>query len=347
MNPIVSIVVSPREGFSTVLGVLEELLASTESSVPIVVVEGGSQPWVIDGLRSHEDSGRIHWLHLDYMPTPNEARNIGASATNSRYVVFVDNDIAFETGWLEELIDVAEHQQADVVGPTICIGPPRASIIHHAGGILQGSTIDDDWSLHEQHRLKDQPFDQDAVRQLPKEIDVVEFHCMMVRRSALEAIGPLDERLTSREEKDFALRCVERGLTVRYACRSVVTYMARARPRRNDPTYLLFRWSHTNALSSLETFEETWGVVLNRHKVLDLWIGGHRRRLMQIAHPWLGWIYPKRFGRLLANFLAAREPRNPRPASWKPRIPSHPDRTAKQIIEDRQNGHAQAREPKP
>lgn len=338
MDPLVSIVVAPREGFSTVLMVLDELLASTQSSVPIVVVEGGSQPWVIEALRDHSKSGRIDWIHLDYMPTPNEARNIGASATNSRYLIFVDNDIAFEHGWLEELIVVAEDHLADVVGPTICIGPPRASIIHHAGGILQGSIIDNNWSLYEEHRLKDLPFDLDAVSQLPVEIDVVEFHCMMVRRSALEAIGPFDERLSSREEKDFALRCIDSGLKVRYAGRSVVTYMAKVPPKRHDPTYLLFRWSRTNALSSLETFEETWGVLLNRHKVLNLWIGGHRRRLMKIAHPWLDWIYPKRLGRWLANFLASREPRNPRPTSWKPRIPPPPTRTARQLIENRHTG---------
>lgn len=98
---------------------------------------------------------------------PNGARNLGVARTTTEYVVIADNDIEYEPGWLDALEVHAEENGSAAVAPLICIGPPAATIIHHAGGMLSAETVDGGVVLHERHRLMDVPL-ADAAGDLPE-----------------------------------------------------------------------------------------------------------------------------------------------------------------------------------
>jgi GT2 family glycosyltransferase len=48
---------------------------------------------------------------------PSQARRRIAGLLDTKYAVFVDNDVAILPGWLERLVECAEQTGAGIVGP--------------------------------------------------------------------------------------------------------------------------------------------------------------------------------------------------------------------------------------
>ena len=281
----VSVVVSPRERFSSLIQTVREIINTVPNEAQIIVVEGGSPEWVRQEVRKIAHEREINLISKELPITPNVSRNIGFEQSKSKYVVFVDNDITFEDGWLEALVKRAEDDKADVVAPLICIGPPRAKIIHHAGGTLSLDSKDGNPIVVEKHRLMDVPIEQFSDGKAPTENEVGEFHCILVRRAMMEKIGPLDERLITREQMDFALRCKSVNAVVRFERNSIVTYEAKVKFNKEDLRYHLFRWADDLAVQSIEAFEDSWGVRLDRERIRYRWIASHRKSGYNSAFP--------------------------------------------------------------
>ena len=131
----------------------------------------------------------------------------------------------------------------------------------------------------------DVPLD-DAKNALPAVANhVCEFHCMLARRSLLDEMGGLDERLITREQMDFAMRALVLGAKVTFAHDAVVTYMARQVFDPIDLRYHLFRWSDGLVVESMDAFEATWGVSLDRADTRYAWTAKHRVRAAETTYP--------------------------------------------------------------
>lgn len=302
-----AVVVVPRERFTSLPVSLRSLFATVSPDVQVVVVEGGTPPETRAELTRLVAERPFDLISLPYMVKPNEARNRGVAHTTSEYVVIADNDIEYEPGWLDALEEHAVANESDAVAPLICIGPPAATIIHHAGGILKATRTGDAMRLAEAHRLMDVPL-ADAKDRLPEVHNhVCEFHCMMVRRELFDEMGGLDERLITREQMDFAMRALVMDARVTFAERSVVTYMARDAFDPVDLRYHLFRWSDRLVVESLDAFESTWGVTLDRDMFRYKWAARHRLRAAESAYPFKRKILRKeRFSRWVVDRLEAR-----------------------------------------
>lgn len=281
-----TVIVAPRERFTSLPVSLKSLFATIKREVPVIVVEGGSPEEVRAELRALAAERPFTHISLPYMMKPNEARNIGLRETRTEYAVLTDNDIHYEQGWLEALERHAEAHGSDAVAPVICIGPPAAKIVHHAGGRLYAYREAGKLFVNERHRLDNKPIG--LLRPDFPEIDnhVCEFHCMMVRRGFAERIGWLDERLITREQMDFALRALVLGGKVTFAHDSIVTYMAKNEYIALDFDYFLFRWAGPFVEASMDAFEENWGVALDREMVRSRWIGWHRSLAGGTMFPW-------------------------------------------------------------
>jgi GT2 family glycosyltransferase len=281
-----SVVVVPRERFTSLPVSLRSLFATISPEVPVVVVEGASPRETRAELEALRTERPYELISLPYMVKPNEARNRGIAAVSSEYVVIADNDIEFEHGWLDALESHALANDSDAVAPLICIGPPAATVIHHAGGLLKAARTERGGiKLSEAHRLMNVPL-ADASGSFPA-IDnhVCEFHCMLVRRALLDEMGGLDERLITREQLDFAMRALVLDARVTFAADAVVTYMARDAFDPIDLRYHLFRWSDPFVVESLDAFESTWGVELDRDLFRNRWTSNHRLRAAETTYP--------------------------------------------------------------
>ncbi|EAQ01571.1 hypothetical protein OB2597_04003 [Pseudooceanicola batsensis HTCC2597] len=265
-----TIVVTQRERFGMTQESLEDLRAHTPG-VPIVYVDGKSPAKTAHYLKERADAGEITLLRRERFLTPNQARNIGAAAVDTDYIVFVDNDVLYTEGWLDRLIACADETQADVVAPLTCQGLPAHTEIHHAGGDYaaggdmagffandpeQGRQFEEVMHGHAE-KVADW---QDRLERT--ETGMSEFHCALVRRSTFEKVGGLDEKmLSTKEHIDFCMTVKQAGGSVWFEPSSVITYVfpCRARPMETaDWPFFALRWSNAHGVRSLEHFIAKW-----------------------------------------------------------------------------------------
>ena len=129
-----TIVMSPRERFSLTLRSTESLHSDLSVPFAFICVDGGSPPAMRNHLRAEAHRRGFQLIRTEHYLTPNEARNLGLAEVKTPFVVFVDNDLVVEPGWLEHLLRCADETGAEIVAPLICEGEPLHTTIHMAGG---------------------------------------------------------------------------------------------------------------------------------------------------------------------------------------------------------------------
>lgn len=269
----VTIVVTPREQFSKVKRSLESVLRCTSPSVPLIYVDAKSPE---PAARYIRESARRHGftvLRSERYLCSNEARNLALPHVKTKYVAFVDNDAEVSPGWLSSLVKCAEETGAWAVGPLYFIDDPAKQIIHMAGADLK--IVDDNGvrRLRERHRYSNVPVARvrDSLRR--EATDLVEFHCMLVRRDTFDRVGMLDEKLLSfLDHVDFCLSITAAGGTIFIEPAAVVTHLAPPPFSWYDLPYFSLRWSNAWMENSLRRFAEKHGLSLS-----DAELDGHRR----------------------------------------------------------------------
>jgi GT2 family glycosyltransferase len=283
-DPDVTIVVVPREQFSKSQISLESIYAATPQPFRLIYVDGNSPPSLRRYLEQQAAVLGFKLLRTEKYLTSNEARNLGLREVRTKYVVFLDNDVFVHPGWLEALLQCADETDAWVVGPLYCYGSDGSDgepyIVHTAGASLR--IIDNGTRrLEEKHRHVNRRV-VEVRRELCREpIDLVEFHCMLVRTHIFNRTGLLDEKLFSfLDHVDFCLAVRQAGGTVYFEPDAVVTHLAPPPFAWIDLPYFLLRWSNAWLRPSVCHFARKHEV---REGDLDnhFWFRDqHRRRLI-------------------------------------------------------------------
>lgn len=284
-EPIVTIVVVPRERFSYTQTSLESIYEHTQIPFKLVYVDGNSPPTVKSYLQTQ---GRIHdfqVIRTDYYLYPNQARNLGLSYVETPYVVFMDNDVVVTPGWLQALVECAETTEASVVGPLMGQHEPVHEEIHFAGG---ESHI---WVDRKgRRRLREKMYDQGKSVALMRdrlqrqETELAEFHCVLVRKSVFEQVGVLDEQmLNTKEHLDFCMLVRQAGAKVYFEPKSLVTYVAGPPLQWSDLHYYMLRWSDDWTLKSLNRLREKWDLAEDAYFTTKYNKLGWRRKMTIIA----------------------------------------------------------------
>jgi GT2 family glycosyltransferase len=284
-DPDVTIVVVPREQFSKSQISLESVYAATPSPFKLVYVDGNSPLPIRKYLDQQAAALGFKLIRTENYLTSNEARNLGLREVHTKYVAFLDNDVFMQPGWLEALLRCAEETEAWVVGPLYCYGIDGSDgepyIVHVAGADLR--IIEDDGTrrLTEKGRHVNRPIAEvrPALRREP--VDLVEFHCMLVRADTFVRLGSLDEKLLSfLDHVDFCLAVQQAGGSVYFEPHAVVTHLAPPPFSAMDLPYFLLRWSNAWLRPSVRHFAA-------KHRVRELSLRGHfsfrdqhRRRLI-------------------------------------------------------------------
>lgn len=281
--PKVTIVVVPRERFSVSLRSLTTLVRCTEDvDHELVYVDGGSPPEVRDRLR--EEAGRYGFtlVRTERFLSPNQARNLGLEHVTTPYVVFIDNDVVVTPGWLPPLLECAEQTGAWVVGPLNFEGEFEDMEVHNAGGFLEFVGPEGSQQLLQENRYghRHRSSLPEGLERFP--CDYVEFHCVLVRRSAFDAIGPLDEELLStREHLDLCLQVTRAGGEVWSELTSFVTYDHPPPVTMSDLPFFMTRWSEEWNWRSVRRFIAKYGL---SDEYLER-IGGPRARRHVVFRP--------------------------------------------------------------
>lgn len=252
-TPLVSIIVVPRQQFGILEECIQTLYANTEAPFETIVVH-------------LTENGRYQAPDLDYpaltliesddLLLPHESKNLALSRSNpeSKWVVFLDNDVKVHSGWLQALIGAAQAHEAAVAHPLYLIERAGQTTIHMAHGSFrrdrgEGRNLPvmglGNRPLAEAHGLQDQPS------------DFVEFHCWMIARSVLEKLGPF-EPISIGEHIHHSLMLAAIGEKIVFAANSVITYNADVDDTPGSKRYLRHRWSHRAARQSIKTLKARW-----------------------------------------------------------------------------------------
>jgi GT2 family glycosyltransferase len=265
-QPMVTIVVVPRERFSYSQQSLESIYAETDYPFELVYVDGGSSPVLKAYLEAQSHEKQFKLIRTEHFLSPNRARNIGIQAANGKYIVFVDNDVLVQKGWLHKLVDCAEETGATVVGTLTCIDSPVHEVVHNGGGTTY-IEVRTEGNQAGRYAVQKSYLEGKRVSKIPEQLtrfkcEFVEFHTALVRKSFFDEHGLLDEGLLStREHIDLCLTATKVGGTVYCERQSIVTYMTGAEFDWYDYTYFSLRWSDAWDLASFDHFRKKWDVV--------------------------------------------------------------------------------------
>ncbi|HEY4274181.1 MAG TPA: glycosyltransferase [Rhizomicrobium sp.] len=268
----VTVVVSPRERFGMARESLESIYATAGIPFELIYVEGRSPKYLSDWLDQASAAKGFRIIRRDRFITPNEARNMGTAAAKTEYVVFIDNDVIGAEGWLAALVKAGDETGAEIISPLVCEGTPLHSRVHQATGTYARDKAAFFAAPYGERELIDvmtfhsTPLDQVRDQLRREATDSCEFHCIMVRKSLLEKMGPLpfDEELyATKEHIDFCMTAAKLGAQPVFEPSAVVTYVF---PNRKNPMtpedidYFLLRWSPEWQTHSLDYLQKKWGL---------------------------------------------------------------------------------------
>src|SRR5690348_15654431 len=108
-HPRATLVMTARERHSLAEAAIDSVIADTRGSYRFIYVDVDSPAWLREVLAAHESARHLEVLRLDGPRWPQEARARVLDAIDTDYVVFIDNDVQVEDGWLDALIACADE----------------------------------------------------------------------------------------------------------------------------------------------------------------------------------------------------------------------------------------------
>lgn len=152
------------------------------------------------------------------------ANNQAVARSTGRYLLLLNPDTQVRRGAIETLVGFMDrHPEAGGAGPTLL----------NPDGTLQTSCYPSPGLAREAWRLFHldhfRPFGEYPMavwdRDLPRSVDVVQGACLILRRQAIDEVGPLDEGFfIYSEEVDLCYRLQKRGWTLHWVPRAEVVH---------------------------------------------------------------------------------------------------------------------------
>jgi GT2 family glycosyltransferase len=222
MTALVSVIIPNWNGRHHLTRCLPALRRQTYRDFEAIVVDNGST----------DDS--VTWLAHKYpdVRVLRNPRNVGFAAANNQairatdspYVVALNNDTEPAKEWLAELVATVETDA--VVGMVA-----SQMLLAHAPDVIDSAGIEVDWSGTAWQRRRGEPADKDGA---PEEVFGPCAGAALYRRTMLDEIGLFDEDFfTYYEDVDLAWRARNAGWRCLYAPRARVCHVHSATGRQD------------------------------------------------------------------------------------------------------------------
>lgn len=115
-EPVLSVIIPAYNLEDDIVLCLNSVLAQNVADMEVLVVDNGSQDGTAAAIRSiAETDRRVKPIYLKENSMPSGARNAALDVAQGKYVHFCDGDDMVPEGAYEELLRVAEAENADVV----------------------------------------------------------------------------------------------------------------------------------------------------------------------------------------------------------------------------------------
>jgi GT2 family glycosyltransferase len=257
----ITIVIVPREQFSKTQASLESIFEHTRLPFTLIYVDGNAPPPVRRYLERQVAEKGFRLIREDRYLSANVARNLAVPHLKTKYTVFMDNDVIVSPNWLEPLVDCANETDCWVVGPFYCVGDLGDPVIHTMGADHGIDEVHGKRHWRERHFYCGQKLNAVRGELHRRPIDLVEFHCLLMRTEVFERLGAFDEALLSYfDHNDLCLQVRNSGGAIYVEPRSLVTYIAPPPFAISDVPYFLLRWSNRWIDASVAHFTRKHGI---------------------------------------------------------------------------------------
>jgi GT2 family glycosyltransferase len=212
---------------------VESALSTTGAAVDVVVVDNASTDTSLDIVRTKAiASANLKVIVNDQNTGFARACNIGTNAVSGAWVLYLNPDCVIAPLAIQKMLEAAAFRDdvgmvggflmnpdgSEQVGGRRAVPTPWRSLVRVLNlGRKLGSIyprLFSDFLLH-----------TEPLPTLPIEVEAISGACMLVRRSALEKVGMLDERYFLHcEDLDWCMRFREAGLKILFVPSAKVTH---------------------------------------------------------------------------------------------------------------------------
>jgi hypothetical protein len=282
-TPEVTIVVVPRDRFSSVVDCAAAVVEHTDVPYRLVFLDFGYDRGTLARLRE-----ACHGVPTEFVACgrtiPMLAFRDYLARVETPYVAWVDNDTYVTRGWLSALLRRAE-QGARVAFPVTL---EREGLDTDPRGITLRNHIS-----HSELRQVDvggtryvfdhKPFRRAAPEELTTEAHTVDFFELHAFFAATEVLRQLDlPAMVVREHIDLGIQLHRMGIDVWCEPASVVHFdNIHERPTLGDLRFFLYRWDQKLIDSSHKLFEQRWGYRFYNEVFMKNW--AFRRKVFSVC----------------------------------------------------------------
>lgn len=264
----VTIIVVPRDRFSTLKRCLDALLTFTPPGNPVLAVLGGA-PQSVRRELEQSYAGRVAFVFPENFQNAAQSRNTGLRLAKTRLAVFVESDTYVRANWFEPLVSCQQETGAAMVVPLIL---ESARKIHTAGNDLYVTKDKGKAYAHKELRYYGMIYGE-SCNLSRRPCDYVEMHCHLVERQAALSLKIFDESLMDMHECDAGLVLSAHGHRMMFEPGSVVQFHLVDRitdPR--DIALFCWRWDMREILKGYRAFEAKWGMDMTEHGNMRNWL---------------------------------------------------------------------------
>lgn len=258
-----TIVMTVRERHGLTEQALDSILHNTDQPYRLIYADVQSPDWLRDRLAIYSKKWGFEVVRFDEHLWPQQVRNRLIDSIDTEYVVYIDNDVEVELGWLTRLIACADETGAGVVGPLYLQGDGKTwPKIHMAGGKLTWSNVEGGMILGQEHCLAN--IDPRAVSKelVRRPCDFIEYHCVLIRTHLVRDSALLDENIYCvHEHIDTSLASRKLGYSVYMEPLARVHYLIFSDCMLDDLPIFRARWAIADGEASMNAFANKWNIV--------------------------------------------------------------------------------------
>lgn len=250
MEVEVCVVFTVRERYAHASKALEALYAGTEVPIRLLIVDAATPKRYLRRIEAAvRGRSRVEFLVHDAYLLPNQARNLAMASVREPFVFFLENDCEIRPGVVERLLAVSK-QHAAVAVPWIWEDGHRHFDVR-LGGVTdaEGGDI----------LIRPAPEWTGPPASLEK-LEFFENHCFLMPRESLQASGPFDGELNSRELIDLSLAVRRAGVKVFLVPGAAVDFFPPPPINWDELAHYRLRWDLRRVEASNERMRERWRI---------------------------------------------------------------------------------------
>lgn len=284
MSEQVTIVVVPRDRFSSVIECVQSILENTDVAMKVAILDFGYSKKVLRRIREIV-GGRVPLEIVSCGKTiPMIAFRNYVEKVDTPYTAWVDNDTFVTGGWMTKLMSRAASGARVILPVTLeCDGldadqrklPLRNHVSHTE---LRKVTV------HGKDYVFDyKPFRRAAPEDLPSESQLVDFFELHAFFAETAVLRQLDlPPMVVREHIDIGIQLWKLGIEIWNEPQAIVHFdNIQHRPSLADLNFFFYRWDESKIDDSHRLFRERWGYDFYNEQFLKNW--AFRRKIYSVC----------------------------------------------------------------